>query len=808
MYKTGSVIRALAGAAIAAALAGAAVAAETAEGKESRANSLMWYRQPARTWSESMPVGNGRLGAMVWGKVSDEIIHLNEETLWSAGPYSQCNSTGGKHIAEVRRLVLARKYAEASALFQQELMGKPAAQMKYQPLGDLVLSFPFEPVITDYRRELDLDTAIAKVEYRAGGVKYTREVFASPVDQVIVVRISADKPGAVELAVRLAGRTNLRKPSGEVFSVERPKGKGEGLVLKGRNADDNGIAGALTYEARLKVIREGGSAKGEDAGQGEQIHIRGANAVTLLIAAATSFVNYHDVSADPAERAERQLEAAAGKSYQQLRDAAAAEHRRLFRRVEVAMTATPDCRRPTDERLRTFAESDDPQLAALIYQYGRYLLICSSRPGTQPANLQGIWNPRMNPSWESKYTTNINVEMNYWPAESGNLAECVEPLEGLIRDVAGGPGIEVARKEYNAGGWVLHQNTDIWRAAAPMDGSFWGTWAMGGAWLCSHLWEHYLYDPNEAYQRKVYPLLKGSAEFFLDTLVEEPQHKWLVTCPSTSPENAPRRPDLSDSNTPGAPRSGSICAGPTMDMQILRNLFGSCIEASEKLGVDADFRKKLAAARARLAPNQVGQYGQLQEWLEDWDNPKDKHRHISHLWGMYPGNEISVAGTPELAKAVAKSLEFRGEGSTGFGSTWQMCIWARMFDGETAFQRLVHEVAKFTHPNLWGDCYGSPQMDSAQGASAGIAEMLLQSQEGDIHFLPALPKAWPDGCVKGMRARGGFEVDFAWKAGKLTGAAVRSKYGRACRVRYGDKTANLSIKPGESCVLDWRLARQ
>ena len=764
-----------------------------------RGNTVMWYRQPAAAWPESLPLGNGRLGALVWGKVHDEVIHLNEDTFWAGGPYTHCSPAGGKHIEEIRRLIFARKYRQAHELFDRTMLGKPVEQLKYLPLCDLELSFPFQARVTGYRRELDLDTGIAKVEYAADGVRYAREAFVSPVDQVIVVRLEANAPGAVDgVGIWLQGRTNEREHSGESFVVEKTR---DGLILKGRNCDDRGVPGRMTYETRMKVVREGGSMGVEGWGADPRLRVRDADSVTLLISAATSFVNYQDVGGDPAVKAEAQLEAAAKKSYAQLRKDSVAEHRRLFRRVDLAMQPTADAARPTDVRIRDFDVADDPQLAALAYQYGRYLLMCSSRPGTQAANLQGLWNPRMTPSWESKYTTNINFEMNYWPAEVGNLAECVGPLEDLLRDVAGGPGALVAREQYQAGGWVLHQNTDLWRASAPMDGASWGTWATGGAWICTHLWEHHLFHPDEAYVRHIYPVMKGCAQFFLDTLVEHPAHGWLVTCPSSSPENGPKdREDLSPADENGKVRGTSIAAGPTMDMQILRYLFDSVAAASELLDVDPDFRRRLREARERLAPNRIGRHGQLQEWIEDWDSPTDRHRHFSHLWGMYPGHEISVRRTPDLARAVARSLEFRGEGGTGFGMTWQMCLWARLYDAEKAYRMFVNNTTRNTYPNLFGKCFGAPQVDGAFGAAAGIAEMLLQSHTGEIVLLPALPSAWPAGRVKGLRARGGFELDFAWEDGRLSALTVHSKSGRPCKVRYGDRgdTAVIELKETEA----------
>ena len=499
--------------------------------------------------------------------------------------------------------------------------------------------------------------------------------------------------------------------------------------------------------------------------QFETLSIRNADAVTLLIAAATNFKSYNDLSDDPEAKARKYLSDIGEKKYDKILAEHVAEHRRLFRRVAIDLGSTPAAKLPTDERVRNYAETEDPNLAALMFQFGRYMLICSSRPGCEPANLQGIWNPNMHPSWDCKYTTNVNLEMNYWPAEAANLAECFEPLKRFLSDLTETGG-RVAKVQFKAGGWLLPHNSDIWRAAAPINGPYWGSWPCGGAWLTTHLWEHYLYHPDKDYLKEVYPIMKGAAQFFLETLVEHPKHKWLVTCPSSSPENSPRGGDRDFKTVKGRLVTPvSITAGPTMDMQILRYLFGSCIEASTILGVDPEFREKLRNARKRLAPNQIGRLGQLQEWIEDWDDPTDHHRHFSHLWGMYPSNEISVDRTPDLAKAVAKSLVLRGEGGTGFGMAWQMCIWARMYDGDRAHRWFKKLVARNTCPNLFSKCYGTLQVDGTGGATAGIAEMLMQSHEGEIHLLPALPLAWPTGRVAGLRARGGIEVDIGWKDG-------------------------------------------
>jgi alpha-L-fucosidase 2 len=761
----------------------------------------LWYKQPATKWREALPVGNGRLGALVFGKVADEQIILNEETIWTGSPYEPSNPKGAEAIPEIRRLIFEGKVAQAQELFGKTCMAvnrkSDHEQMKYQILGDLWFNFPGHFSATNYRRELDLETAIARVLYKVGDVHFTREIFSSPVDQIIVVRISADKPGKVSFSVKLGGRINVKWPSDEYFvtSAIDP----DTLVLEGKTGEYREIEGKLRFYAQMKAFPQGGRMFMDNENEHDRLNFVGADAVTLVLAAATNFRNYKDISADPKARVEQYLSKLEGKTYHEIRKDHVAEHKRLFDRVKLTLDKTASSYLPTDERLRAFAESDDPQLAALLFQFGRYLLVCSSRPGCQPANLQGIWNGSMHPSWDCKYTTNINLEMNYWPAEVTNLSECHQPLLEMIPELAE-QGRNTARLTYGAPGWVLHHNTDLWRATAPINGPYWGNWPCGGAWLCTHLWEHYLFTEEKEFLRKVYPVMKGSAEFFLETLQEHPKYKWLVTCPSSSPENAPRNAQETSSG-----QSASICAGPTMDMQILRYLFGSYARASEILGIDADFRRKVLKARSRLAPNQIGQHGQLQEWLEDLDSPEDHHRHFSHLWGMYPGAEISVDTTPELARAVAKSLEMRGEEGTGFGMTWQMCLWARMRDGDKAHRLLKNEVSVNTCINLFSKCFGTPQVDGTFGATAGIAEMLLQSHAGQIHLLPALPTAWSNGSVQGLCARGGFEVDIVWKDGKLTNATIRSTLGNKCEVRYGSTVVDFKTKPGKSIKLNDKL---
>jgi len=749
------------------------------------------YDKSAEKWTEALPVGNGRIGAMVFGGTEDERLQINESTLWGGGPHDYTDPGALANLQEVRKLIFDGKIQEAEKL-SAGTMGKPKLLMPYQPFCDVLLHFPGHDQASRYRRELDLDEAISVTTYRVDGVSFRREIFVSYPDQVLVVRITSSEPRKLSFKIGMtspqvgteirSSGANILQLTGQIQPRQNPPRAWTG------SWDQLGVR----FAAILEVFAEGGSVSNTPT----ELEVTKATGVTILFSNATSFRGYRDITGNAFAIAQAHLQRASKLSFERLRERHLADFHQLFSRVQLRLGEVRSTE-TTDQRIRNFGKDEDPSLLALYFAFGRYLLISSSRPGGQPANLQGIWNEDLLPAWSSKWTTNINLEMNYWQADAGDLWETQLPLWNLIRDLRA-TGAETARVHYGSNGWVLHHNTDLWRATTPVDGP-WGIWPTGGVWLANQMWDHYQFSLDRAFlQREAYPAMKEAAQFVLDALVEVPAGKpfagKLVTNPSTSPEN----------NYVLNGMRFNLTYAPTMDIELIQELFENCQRASEILGTDLAFRAELGRVSMRLPPLQVGKRGQLQEWIEDYEEVEPNHRHVSHLYALYPGHDISLEETPALASAARKSLDLRGDGGTGWSSVWRAGLWARLKNPEHAYANLKLLLTTSTLPNMFDLCPPF-QIDGNLGGPAVITEMLIQSTPDVITILPALPSQWSDGSLRGVRVRGGGKIDITWKTGKLSEVILQSSQPRKYRVYYRSDSIDIQVKPGKRTVLNGAL---